>query len=221
MSATLTHLPQVVPDPTELRGEGSTDHPMRRVTRQVAFEPDGWTSDRAGKVAALFDSLAPEWHTRMQPGRLDSLVDALQRGGASEAPLEDGLVVELGSGTGFATPLLVEHFRGAQVVAMDLSREMLLRAPDVAARVQADASKLPLADKSVSVLVLVNMLLFPVEVDRVLAAGGALVWVNSLAERTPIHLPAEDVGEALPGRWEGLASRAGGGTWCVLRRLAR
>jgi SAM-dependent methyltransferase len=221
VSATLTHLPQVVPDPAELRGEGSEDHPMRRVTRQVAFQPDGWTSDRAGKVAALFDSLAPEWHTRMQPGRLDSLLDALQRGGAGPGPAKDGLVVELGSGTGFATPLLVEHFVGGLVVAMDLSREMLVRAPDAAARVQADASELPLADGSVSALVLVNMLLFPVEVDRVLAADGSLVWVNSLAELTPIHLSAQDVGEALPGRWEGLASRAGGGTWCVLRRAAR
>jgi hypothetical protein len=91
----------------------------------------------------------------------------------------------------------------------------------VVARVQADASELPLADRSVSALVLVNMLLFPVEVDRVLAADGSLVWVNSLAELTPIHLSAQDVGEALPGRWEGLASRAGGGTWCVLRRAAR
>jgi SAM-dependent methyltransferase len=224
VSATLTHLDQVVPDPAELRGDGNEDHPMRRVTRQVAFEPGGWTRERADRVVALFDSLAPEWHTRMQPGRLDSLVDALQRGGLDDAERSAGasrakeLVVELGSGTGFATPLLVERFGAGRVMAMDLSAEMLALAPAVAPRVQADASRLPLRDGAVSALVLVNMLLFPAEVDRVLAPDGALVWVNSLAERTPIHLPAEDVGRALPGEWQAVAARAGGGTWCVLRR---
>ena len=67
-------------------------------------------------------------------------------------------------------------------------------------------------------MVLVNMLLFPAEVDRVVGSGGVVVWVNSLAERTPIHLPAADVARALPGRWDGVGSRSGGGAWCVLRR---
>jgi hypothetical protein len=101
---------------------------------------------------------------------------------------------------------------------MDLSLEMLRHGTDVAPRVQADASRLPLADATVGALVLVNMLLFPAEVDRVLAPAGVMVWVNSLAERTPIFLPAEDVARALPGRWEGVASRAAGGSWCVVRR---
>ena len=65
---------------------------------------------------------------------------------------------------------------------------------------------------------LVNALLFPAEVARVLAPGGALVWVNSLGDATPIHLSAADVAKALPGGWGGPASDAGWGTWCVLRR---
>ena len=65
---------------------------------------------------------------------------------------------------------------------------------------------------------LVNCFLFPDEVDRVLAPDGVIVWVNSSGAETPIHLPSDDVVAALPGRWEGVQSTAGLGTWCVLRR---
>lgn len=186
------------------------DHPMRTVVRQVAFEPGGWTPERARKVEALFDGLAPEWHTRMGPDRLGALSDALDRG------LVTGRVcLELGSGTGFATPILAERF---DVVAMDLSVEMLALAPAVAPRVRVDASRLAVRSSSADVVVLVNMLLFPAEMDRVLAPAGALVWVNTSGPATPIHLPAEDVMTALGPRWVGVASSAGAGTWCVARR---
>jgi SAM-dependent methyltransferase len=229
----ITTLDVVHPDPDELLGEGNDAHPMRQVTRQVAFEPGGWTPERAGKVTELFDGLAPEWHTRMSSERMTSLTDALDRGGVDAAVTAvdtagaglatpgGPLVVELGSGTGFGTPYLVDRYR--RVVAVDLSFEMLRHAAATstdAPRVQADASRLPLRDGGAAVVVLVNMLLFPAEVDRVLAPGGVVVWVNSLGERTPIHLPADDVARALPGRWDGVASRAAGGTWCVLHRAA-
>ena len=77
---------------------------------------------------------------------------------------------------------------------------------------------MPLRDGSADVVILENMLLFPQEVARVLAPDGALVWVNSLGAGTPIYLPAEDVALAMPGNWSGVASEAGWGTWCVLRR---
>jgi SAM-dependent methyltransferase len=216
----ITTLDAVHPDPDELAGEGNDAHPMRQVTRQVAFEPGGWTPERAAKVAALFDELAPEWHTRLSPGRMLSLTDALERGGVGAAVAASArpLVVEVGSGTGFGTPYLVERY--GRVVAVDLSWEMLRHAGRATPRIQADAARLPLADGAATVLVLLNMLLFPAEVDRVVAPPGLLVWVNSLAERTPIHLPADEVAAALPGRWEGVASRAAGGSWCVLHRAA-
>ena len=69
-------------------------------------------------------------------------------------------------------------------------------------------------------IVLINAFLFPAEVARVLAPGGAIVWVNSSGERTPIYLSPEDLLKALPGEWTGIASRAGEGHWCVLRRPA-
>ena len=68
-------------------------------------------------------------------------------------------------------------------------------------------------------LVLVNMLLFPAEIARVLTQNGQLVWVNTGAERTPIHLMPEEVVEALPGTWAARAGRAGTGLWCVASRV--
>ena len=83
---------------------------------------------------------------------------------------------------------------------------------------RADASSLPFPDDSFDAVLLINMILFPDEIDRVLRRDGSIVWVNTLGDQTPIHLPAGDVAEALPGGWEGVASRAGTGTWAVLRR---
>lgn len=191
---------------------GAAEHPMRLVTRDAAFRADGWSPELAGQVNDLFDQAAPEWHTRSSPERLVPLVDALERGG----PFPDGVAVELGSGTGIATPTIVSHF--VRLVAVDLSMEMLRLAPPLVPRVRADGARLPFRDCSVATLLLVNMLLFPLEVERVLQADGALVWVNTLGENTPIYLTAEEVDEALPGEWEVTASEAGAGTWCVARR---
>jgi SAM-dependent methyltransferase len=186
---------------------------MRKVTRQVAFEPDGWTPERAAKVGALFDSLAGEWHTRDHPLRQVPLADAFERGG----PLGFGTGLEVGSGIGLGTAWLSARFD--LLVAIDLSAEMLrLAPPDPAPRMQADASALPVPSSSVDAVLLVNMLLFPEEVDRVLKPDGALVWVNTSGDRTPIHLSAEDVDAAMPGEWSGVASEAAWGTWAVFRR---
>jgi SAM-dependent methyltransferase len=210
-------LPRVVPcapDRPELAGP---DHPMRKVVRQVAFEPGGWTPERAAKVAGLFDALAPEWHERKSGERREPLLDALSRAEIETA--EPGVCLEIGSGTGSSSPDLAERFN--VVIALDLSREMLRRAPSQPGlRVHADAATLPIADGTACSVVLVNALLFPREMARVLAPGGSLLWVNSLGDRTPIHLPAEDVEKALPGTWNGLAADAGWGTWCALRRAS-
>ena len=211
----LRHLERVIPDWPDCPDGADETHPMRKVTRQVAFDPGGWTRERAGKVAALFDSLAPEWHTRDHAHRMEPLADALERGG----PFTRRVCLELGSGTGLVTPALADRFE--LVVALDLSAEMLRRAPtEAGARVQGDSAWLPLRTGSADVVVLVNMLLFPAEVDRVLGPGGALVWVNTAGHRTPIHLSAEDVEAAMPGTWNGVHADAAWGTWAVLRRAA-
>jgi SAM-dependent methyltransferase len=209
----IRHLPRLIEE-AEGRPDGwNDDHPMRKVTRQVAFEPEGWSAERRGKVAELFDSLANEWHTRDHPLRMVPLADAFERGG----PLGYGIGLEIGSGVGLGTAWLSARYE--LLVAVDLSAEMLrLSPPDPAPRLQADASTLPFRTASVDAVVLVNMFLFPEEMTRVLKPDGALVWVNTSGDRTPIHLSAEDVDAALPGDWDGVASEAAWGTWAVFRR---
>lgn len=197
--------------PVEAEGD---EHPMRKVTKQVAFD-GGWDEERRRKVAELFDSMAAEWTaSHDSPERRASISDALDRG-----LVRGGRVVELGSGSGMGTEQLAERFD--DVVALDLSMQMLLNAPPAAGmRVQGDSSTLPLRGDSADTLMLVNMLLFPTEIERVLSANGRLVWVNTGAERTPIHLMPEEVVRALPGDWTASAARAGTGLWCVASRVS-
>lgn len=192
------------------------DHPMRVMTRRAAgLVGPPWDGAARAEVASLFDSLAPEWHTRTSESRAQVVLDALDRGGVGGDGA--GTVLELGSGIGAYSAPLAERFD--RVVALDLSLEMLrLASAEPGLRVLADSATLPVPDGSVDAVVLINMLLFPAEVDRVLAPGGTVVWVNSSGESTPIHLLPDEVVEALPGAWSGVASRAGVGLWAVLRR---
>ncbi len=191
------------------------DHPIRKVTRQVAFD-GGWDVERAHKVAALFDGMATEWASAsVEPTKAAPIADALERGGL--AAVTGGRWLELGSGTGAGTRVLAPTV--SDLTAFDLAGEMLAEAPaKLAPRVRGDASQLPFADDTFDVVVMLNMFLFPSEVDRVLRSAGAVLWVNSLGDQTPIHLPVDDVVRALPGEWSGVTADAGTGFWTVLRR---
>ncbi len=195
-------------------------HPMRAVTHAAAAEVGAWDGEVPRQVREAFDHLASEWHTHHLPERLEPLRDALGRGGALPT---DRTWLELGCGDGWVTGTIAgfapQRDGRPDLVAMDLSLAMLRLAPESAVPyVQADASQLPLEDHSVGVAVLMNMLLFPLELDRVLAPGGALVWLSSRGPATPIHLTPEQVAAALPGRWGGVAAQHGPATWAVLRR---
>ena len=193
-----------------------TNHRMREVTEQVA-QRGIWNSGLLAEVRDLFDSLAPGWTaTRDHPARNAPLLDALDRGG-----VEGRTVVELGAGTCISSRALVGRFDC--YLAADLSPVMLAHAVDGAPPLLCtDASRLPLADGVVDVFILQNMLLFPAEVDRCLASGGALVWVNSRGPETPIHLSTPDVLASLEAAsgpsWRALASTVGEATWAVVRR---
>ena len=209
MPGTVRHLDPV--RPVDALGPLHEDHPMRLVTKEMALGSK-FNEEHSEMVQSLFDSMAPGWHAHDVGERLVALVDVLER-----CELPAGVLVELGAGTGIGTKVIT-RYRPVDA-AIDLSAGMLAEAPaGLAPWTRGDASRLPLADASVDVLVLLNMLLFPAEVDRVLRAGGALVWVNTVGEATPIHLTAEAVVEALPGNWTADASRAGSGTWSVVRR---
>jgi SAM-dependent methyltransferase len=198
-------------------GAGGPDHPMRVATRRAAgLDAGGWTRELRSEVAGYFDDLADEWHTRSSWQRTAVVMDAFIRG-LDAVHFSGGVALEVGSGIGTYSHLLAERF--AKVVAVDLSLAMLKLAPARPAhRVQADGARLPIADSSAAAIVLINAFLFPVEVDRVLSPHGALVWVNSSGEQTPIYLSVDDLVAGLPGRWTGTSSQAGEGHWCVLRR---
>jgi SAM-dependent methyltransferase len=210
----LEHLPRTVPADPGRPDLADDRRPIRAVTRQVAFEPGAWSPERAERVAELFDGLASSWHERPAAFRFEAVDDALARGG----PFPAGPALEVGSGTGLVTPRLAARL--TPLVSIDLSAGMLAAAPPDAIRLRADSSTLPIRDRAASVVALVNMFLFPAEVDRVLAPGGVLVWINTLGDATPIHLPATDVAAALPGDWDGLAADAGWGSWATFRRTS-
>jgi SAM-dependent methyltransferase len=209
MPGSVTWLPDAEGTVTDLPVFGSVS-PMREVTETVAFDA-AWDFSRREKVRELFDGMAAEWSSRSTPEREASILDALDRGG-----LAGDTVIELGSGTGLGTGHLIERFD--DVVALDLSMAMLRHQSDLAPKVQADASVLPFRDDAADLLVLVNMLLFPAEVDRVLRPGGGLLWINTLGHETPIHLSPEAVVDALPGSWTATAGRAGSGLWAAVQR---
>ena len=209
MPGSVTWLPDAEGTVTDLPVFGSVS-PMREVTETVAFDA-AWDFSRREKVRELFDGMAAEWSSRSTPEREASILDALDRG-----RLAGDTVIELGSGTGLGTGHLIERFD--DVVALDLSMAMLRHQSDLAPKVQADASVLPFRDDAADLLVLVNMLLFPAEVDRVLRPGGGLLWINTLGHETPIHLSPEAVVDALPGSWTATAGRAGSGLWAAVQR---
>jgi SAM-dependent methyltransferase len=216
MPGTLTTLPGAPIEGHEASGRGSDDHPMRIMTRRAAglLEP-AWDEQARVETATYFDALAGEWHTRTSPERDAVVADCLERGLPDLGRAD--VCVELGSGIGAYTPMLADRWR--RVLAVEVALEMLLLAPEQPGhRMLADGVALPLVDGQASAVVLVNCFLFPEEVARVLGPDGVVVWVNSSGGSTPIHLPAEDVLAALPGRWTGVASSAGEGLWGVFRR---
>ncbi len=199
-------------DATDPEPFAGPDHPIRKLTREVAFGKQ-WTPAYAARMAKLFDELAPDWSSgHVDATKAAPVLDAIERG---DGPL-DGAWLEAGSGTGAGARVLTG--RVGSLVCTDLSTGMLHHAPALAPRVQSDASALPFAADSFDGLMLINMLLFPHEVDRVLRPQGTVLWVNTLGDQTPIHLPAADVLDALPGEWQGTTARAGTGFWLMARR---
>jgi len=187
------------------------------MTRRAAgLEPGGWDKSALVDVSNVFDVLAPEWHTRTSPQRTEVVVDALRRG-LEEVGEQGDLAFEIGAGIGTYSALLSHSYR--TVLSVDLSWEMIVRAPDGPAhRIVADASALPVQSDTADGVFLINAFVFPEEVSRVLKDGGVIVWVNSSGDQTPIHLSTDDLVKALPFPVRGVESTAGAGSWCVLVR---
>lgn len=68
--------------------------------------------------------------------------------------LDASVILDLGAGTGAATPTLLDHYPNALVIELDWSEPMLAVAPDrQRVRLCADSQRLPLADNSVDIVV--------------------------------------------------------------------
>ncbi len=211
MDLRLTQLPDH-PEATDPEPFAGPDNPMRMMTRAMAFG-ESWQPSDSTRVQEIFDGMAASWsETHVDPVKAAPVEDALVRG---DVPLE-GDWLEVGSGTGAGAHILAG--RVGSLVCSDLAAEMLRHAPDIAPKVRADASRLPFPNRSFDAILLINMLLFPSEVDRLLRPGGTVLWVNTLGDQTPIHLPPFDVLDALPGAWTGMTARAGTGFWLSARR---
>jgi SAM-dependent methyltransferase len=188
---------------------------MQESARRIALDRSAWTPEAASFTTQLFDELASAWNAEHSTGRADPLLDALARGGG----LPSGICLEIGSGTSEFTPILAGAFE--RVIALDISMAMLREADrSPGARVRADAARLPLEGHVVAVVACVDTLLFPAEISRVLAADGALIWVNQLGVDGPLFLPTPTVIEALGGGWRAVEAESGWGTWAVVRRSA-
>ena len=214
-ASSLKFLPPVIEVPNTTHNVDGTNHPYRRLTQELAQQAqDAWSLETAFQVQANFDEMAPGWEARFLPNEIQTLNDALKRGEVSKK----ASCLELGAGTGLGTKVLRDWCR--LVTAVDVSYEMLCLGDRQSRRVQADAARLPFEDGAFELVALVNMFLFPKEVDRVLKKSpqAKLIWFNSLGSDTPIYLPAETVADVLPGSWSGIASTAGWASWCVLNR---
>jgi SAM-dependent methyltransferase len=189
----------------------------RRLARAVALDPSVWTPQVARSMGERFDQLAPVWDAERASYRPAPLRDALARGG----PWPAGSCLEVGSGTGVLTPLLLKVW--PNVLCVDLARGMLSRA-SAGWRIQADAARLPVAKAAVVAVVIGDAPLFALETVRVLRADGVVVWVNALGEEAPFYVQTSTVVDALTAasgtEWDGVESEAFWGSWAVLRRAA-
>ena len=165
----------------------------RFTTNQVVRWPRAWPLFR-WLTRRQFDRIAPVWDEMRSPEAFASLEAALDS--LDTAPSR---VLDLGTGTGRAAFLLARRYSEAEVVGVDLAPAMLAEArkltpPELAGRVrfeEADAEHLPYPDASFDLVSLANMIPFFPELERITAAGGAVVFSFSGGADTPIYVPPE------------------------------
>jgi SAM-dependent methyltransferase len=196
----------------------------RFATDMVVARPRLWRLFR-GPLRKQFDWIAAGWEEGRSP----------EHGAVVEAALarldsEPRRLLDLGTGTGIAARLLADRYPAAEVVGVDLSREMIeearKRVPDsLRDRIRfevADASALPFGDGEFDLVVLLNMIPFFDELARVTASGGAIVFASSYGAETPIYVPPATIKEKLGrlGFTEFDEVAAGEGTSVIAARRA-
>lgn len=193
-----------------------TQRAVRLATTLAVAQPRLWRLLRA-PFRRYFDSLAPRWELIAGAAHLDALAAAL----ADVPPPRRAL--DIGTGTGLAASLVAHRFPTAEVVGVDLSRAMVAvaqaRGGERMQFVVADASQLPLATGSFDLVMLVNMIPFFDELDRVLAPDGTLLVSYSKGPATPIWVPAERLRSELAQRgFSQFSEVAAGAATCFAAR---
>ena len=174
----------------------------RFITDTVVRRPALWRLFR-GLIRRQFDRLAPSWDAMRSTGHLESLEAALDA--VRGAPRR---ILDVGTGTGTAARAIAARWPEADIVGVDVAEAMLTEArrllpPELAGRVRfehADASALPLADRSFDLVTLSNMIPFFDEIDRVLVPGGQVAFIWSVGDQTPIYVPPARLREELGRR---------------------
>lgn len=194
-------------------GVVDADHPMRAVVKGAAFGDGSWNGVRAKKVADLFDSMALEWKERENEG-CSIVMDAFDR-----IQFTTGRVLEVGCGTGEVLEVLKGYFDEA--VGIDIAHAMLRNSnyPE-ADQANCDGAHLAFPSASFDAVVIVNSLLFPLEVDRVLKVGGTCFFVSTKGAGTPIYLSPYDVRRVLGVKYQAFTSASGNGIWTALHKSA-
>ncbi|MGB9113046.1 MAG: class I SAM-dependent methyltransferase [Acidimicrobiales bacterium] len=208
----------VDPPPEDRERQGFITR-LQTISREVAFDPRAWSPSLAREVGAIFDGRAATWWTHRSPEYFRPLAEAIDAAGAF-----GGVCIDIGSGISLHEETLRARFD--RVVAIDLSAEMLRLADrSGTSLVRADASALPIRAKSVDLVVCVNMFLFAAEYTRVLRAGGAIIFVSTSGDRTPIYLSPRDVNDALvtygDARFATVSGTSGDACWTIARRSER
>ena len=189
----------------------------RAITDVVVRVPVLWPLLR-GPMRRLFDQVAPHWDTMTSPERLVAFEAALE-----QVPGEPRTVLDLGTGTGDGAIAAARRWPAADVLGIDVSREMVeearRKAPELRFEV-GDASRLDVADGAFDLVAMNNVIPFFGELARVVRPGGHTLFAFSRGPETPIYVAPERLRRGLRRAGFDVVAElaAGPGTAMVARR---
>jgi malonyl-CoA O-methyltransferase len=109
-----------------------------------ALSPNSGSRPTKARIRQSFERAAASYDSAAQIQR-----QICQRLAGNLSPITPSRLLDAGSGTGYALPLLQARFPAAQVIALDLSPAMLQQIDTPCCRLSGDLEDLPLAAASV------------------------------------------------------------------------